>query len=84
MGIFYVLGNRVLPGRDIMKVGDLVKIRHDSSTLGLVIAVGDGTPESDRHPVLEGSPITYRVWVSWNHLDAGVNSWWNWQLESIQ
>ena len=60
-----------------MKVGDLVKIRHDSSTLGLVIDLGDGAPEP-------GSPITYRVWVSWNHLDAGVNSWWNWQLESVQ
>lgn len=66
-----------------MKVGDLVKIRHDSSTLGLVIDLGDGTPEADRHPVLQGSPITYRVQVAWNYLDVGMSAPWNWQLEVI-
>jgi hypothetical protein len=64
-----------------MKVGDLVKIRHDSRTMGIVIGLGD----NDTHEIdlLRGSPITYRVWVSWNFLDSDIKSMWNWQLDEI-
>ena len=64
-----------------MKVGDLVKVRHDSRTLGIVVGLGNNaTHETD---LLRGSPITYRVWVSWNYLDSGVASCWNWQLDAV-
>ena len=66
-----------------LTVGDLVKIRHDSRTLGIVVALGDGSSDTSRHQVMNGNPITYRVWVSWNYLDSGVDSFWNWQLEHV-
>ena len=66
-----------------MKVGDLVKIKHDSRTLGIVVALGNSTPETDRWTVLEGPPTTYRVWVSWNYLGSDIESMWNWQLDEI-
>jgi len=66
-----------------MKVGDLVRIRHDSRTLGIVVALGNDMSEVARHQVLNGNPITYRVWVSWNYLDSGIDNMWNWQLDVI-
>ena len=66
-----------------LTVGNLVKIRHDSRTLGIVVALGDGASDTFTHQVMNGNPITYRVLVSWNYLDSGVDSFWNWQLEHV-
>jgi len=55
-----------------VQVGDLVKIKHASDTIGIVTQVGD-----------IGSGVTFRVNANWLHLDMREQTRYNFELEVI-
>jgi hypothetical protein len=56
-----------------MKIGDLVRFKHDYDSVGIV---------SDVDPNIHDS-VTYKVWVSWNHMMNRITPVYSYQLEVI-